>query len=340
MAGASAGPEASPTNQAEGENQVNIVYMGTPTFALPTLDALVAEHKVSAVFTRQDAVSHRGKEKMPSLVKARALELGIDCFTPTSFFLNKENGEPLFNSTGGRRVDPEIIADLVRRAPDFIVVAAYGMLLPREILDIPRYGSINIHASLLPRWRGAAPVKRALLADDKEAGVSIMRMETGLDTGPYCLQATTPIQDKNYQQLIKELGIMGAELLAPRLEAIAAGEFAWVEQDESLATYADKVEKGSVNLNGALTVRENYNRVRASSHHARCRATIRERSMMILEARPADASPAGAGDGKNEGKSDGKSLYFECSDGLLEITLLKPDGSREMTGAAFLAGLR
>jgi len=304
--------------------------MGTPTIALPVLDALAKEHNVEAVFSRPDAVSHRGSEKMPSLVKARALELGIPCYTPTSFYSYVEKGTvrtPLFNSEGNRVVDAEVLADIRRSAPDFIVVIAYGMLLPKEVLDIPTYGCINIHASLLPRWRGAAPIQRALLAGDETTGVSIMRMQTELDTGPYCLQAVTPIADKNYQQLIVELGIMGAELLVPNLKAIAAGEVEWTEQDESAVTYADKIEKGSIDLDPSLTVTENYNRVRASSHHARSRATLHGKEAMILETRPA-------------GTKEDKGVYFECSDGQLEILLLKPAGGRDMTGSAFLAGLR
>lgn len=306
---------------------MNIVFMGTPTIALPTLDALAATHRVSAVYTRPDAVSHRGKKIQPSLVKARAQELGIPCYAPQSFYLKQDGCTPLFGVHGNRVVDATILAHLAQCEPDLIIVVAYGMILPPEILEVPTYGCINIHASLLPRWRGAAPVQRALLAGDEEVGVSIMRMDTGLDTGPYCLQASTSALNKTYQQLIVELGTRGAELLVPHLEALAAGEVAWTEQDESLVTYAEKIEKGSIDLDPTLTVAENYNRVRASSHHARCRTTLYERPVMILEAHPA-------------GERNPKKVYYECSDGLLEIHSLKPDGSREMTGTAFLAGLR
>lgn len=306
---------------------MNIVFMGTPTFALPALDALAERFGVQAVFTRPDAPSHRGKTRLPSLVKARALELGIPVETPESFYTQLDDCAPLMDAEGGRVMDAEVLASIKKHNPDVIVVAAYGMLLTPEILTMPPAGCINIHASLLPRWRGAAPIQRGLLAGDEQVGVSLMRMTEGLDTGPYCAQAGIPTTDKNYQQLITLLGDLGAELLVQHLEAIVAGDATWTEQDESLVTYADKVNKGEVDLDAHLTVIENYNRVRASTHHARCRTTLFDKPVMVLEACPAT-------------EHNKKSVYFECSDGLLEILALKPDGRKEMTGAAFLAGLR
>lgn len=306
---------------------MNIVFMGTPTFALPALSTLAREHTVKAVFTRPDAPSHRGKEPLPSLVKARAQELGIPVYTPLSFYARYEDGSPLLDVEGRRVVDSEIIAQIEQCNPDVIVVAAFGLILPEEILSLPGAGCVNIHASLLPRWRGAAPIQRALLAGDEEVGVSIMQMGTGLDTGPYCAQGKTTAQKKNYQKLIVELGELGACTLLECLEAIVEGTAQWTEQDESLVTYADKVEKGSVDLDAGLTVAENYNRVRASSHHARCRSVLYEKPVMILEVQPAS-------------EQNKKGLYYECSDGFLEILSLKPDGRKEMSGAAFLAGIR
>jgi methionyl-tRNA formyltransferase len=306
---------------------VNIVFMGTPSFALPALSALAAEQSVRAVFTRPDAPSHRGKTLLPSLVKARALELGIPVHTPAGFNIKLRNRIPLFGTKGRRVVDARLIAHIEAYEPDLIVVAAYGLLLPEEILALPTHGCINLHASLLPRWRGAAPIQRALLAGDGELGVSIMRMETGLDTGPYCAQAATPAAGKDYQRLTAEMGGMAAELLLANLDALCANAAEWISQDEALVTYADKVEKGSIDLDGRLTVAENHSRVCASSHHARCRTVLFGRPVMVLEARPAR-------------ERSHKRVYYECANGLLEILRLKPDGRREMTGTAFLAGLR
>lgn len=306
---------------------MNIVFMGTPTYALPTLNALAAKNTVRAVFSRPDAASHRGKKLLPSLVKARALELGLPVYTPKSFYAHLGSCSPLLSTEGNRVVDAEVIAQIKKYDPDLLIVAAYGLLLPEEILALPTKGCINLHASLLPRWRGAAPIQRALLAGDEQVGVSIMRMEKGLDTGPYCAQSWTSAASKNYSDLSVELGIMGAELVDGLLESLASQTVTWVEQDENLVTYADKVLKGSINLDPSLTAKENYNRVRASSHHARCKTTLCGKSVMVLQAAPAD-------------DIRGKGVYYECKDGLLEILLLKPDGGREMTGISFLAGLR
>lgn len=306
---------------------MNIIFMGTPTIALATLDTLAAKHNVAAVYTRPDAAWHRGSQKRPSLVKAHALQLGIDCHTPQSFFVGSDAASGFSAEGGNRVVDAEVLADIKDCDPDIIVVYAYGLRLPDEILAVPRYGCINIHASLLPRWRGSAPIQWAILTGDEQTGVSIMRMESSMDTGPYCLQAATLALHKSYSELIVELGQMSAELLVPNLEAIAAGKLEWTQQDESLVTYANKIPKGSVDLDPELTVEENYRRVLASSRHARSRTTLFGRPVLVYEAYPA------------EEQSD-KRVYYECSDGLLEITILKPAGKREMTGAAFLAGLR
>lgn len=301
--------------------------MGTPTFALPALEALTRAYQVSAVLSKPDAVSHRGKTLMPSLVKARATELGIPVYTPKGFYARYDAHTPLLGTKGGHVIDADVLAQIKKHEPDVIVVAAFGLLVPPEILELPKYGCLNIHASLLPSWRGAAPIQRAILAGDEYMGVSVMRMEAGLDTGPYCLQAATPARNKSYQELIEEMGSMGAELICPNLEAIVAGEFDWTAQDPTLVTYADKLPKGAINLDEQLTVFENYNRVRASNHHARCRSVLFNKQVILTQARPAT-------------ERESKKVYFECSDGLLEILKLKPDGSREMTGSAFLAGLR
>ncbi|MDR0501518.1 MAG: methionyl-tRNA formyltransferase [Coriobacteriales bacterium] len=311
---------------------MNIVFMGTPTFALPALEKLHARFDVSAVFSRPDAVSHRGRTMLPSLVKARALELGLPVHTPRTFYAHAQDGIPLLNYDGERVVDAEILAQIDAYKPDVIVAAAYGLLLPQVVLDLPRLGCINIHASLLPRWRGAAPIQRAILAGDNEIGVCIMRMEAGLDTGPFCASATIVGMNKNYQQLINELGELGGDLVCDMLPAIANNSAQWIEQDEKLASYADKIQKGSINLDASLSVQENVNRVRASSHHVRCRANFFCKPAMVLNVRPI-CTPL-------EDDAESKNLYFKCADGYIEILELKPDGRREMTGQAFVAGHR
>ncbi len=165
---------------------MRVVFMGTPAFAATILDDLAEQHDVAAVYTRPDAVRGRGKRLEPSPVKAAAERRGLRVLTPRT--LRDEAAQ----------------RELASFAPDVICVAAYGAILPKEVLDIPRFGCLNVHASLLPRWRGAAPIERAILAGDEEAGVCIMRMEEGLDTGAYCVCRTARIDGKTAPELTDE----------------------------------------------------------------------------------------------------------------------------------------
>ncbi|MDR2587550.1 MAG: hypothetical protein LBC23_04745, partial [Coriobacteriales bacterium] len=247
---------------------MNIVFMGTPAFAVPALEALASERfSVRLVFTRPDAASARGKALLPSPVRLAAENLGIPVVTPRSFYAFAGDAEhsservPLFDVYGKRIVDAELLAHIAAIDPDFIVVAAYGMVLPPQVLELPRFGCINTHASLLPRWRGAAPIQRAILAGDEQLGVSIMRMEEGLDTGAYCAAATTRAAGKNARELTGELAQMGADLLVDALPRIADGSAEWAEQDESLVTYADKVAKQELALDPADSALTNLRKV-------------------------------------------------------------------------------
>ena len=226
--------------------------MGTPAFAVPTLDALLDAHEVVAVYTRPDAGSGRGRRVATSPVKQRAHDACIPVEQPASMR------------------DAAAVSGLRSYAPDLIVVAAYGAILPPDVIDLPRLGCVNVHASLLPAWRGAAPIQRAILAGDALAGVSIMRMEAGLDTGPICSTWSTPVGDKDATSLTSELALMGAKLLTDKLPLIASGEVRWAAQDDSLATYASKVTALDVALDPGLTVDDAWRRVRASGPSAPC----------------------------------------------------------------------
>lgn len=206
---------------------MNIVFMGTPSFALPALDALAAspDHVISAVYTRPDAHAGRGNKMQPTRVKMRAEELGLPVFTPYSL---REDG---------------VVEHLTSLAPDVIIVAAFGALLTREVLDIPRFGCLNIHGSLLPRWRGAAPVQRAILNGDELAGVCLMQMEEGLDTGAYHTLGAVEIAHKTTEELLHELAEIGAAGLLEALPQVEAGTYEWFEQDTEFVTYAEKVSK-------------------------------------------------------------------------------------------------
>ena len=213
---------------------MRIVFMGTPEFAVPSLESLAEVHEVVAAFTRPDAVSGRGGKTRPSPVAEAADLLGIPVFKPVSLRTS------------------EVQEHLASLRPDVIVVAAYGLILPTGVLGIPPLGCVNVHGSLLPRWRGAAPVQRAILAGDERTGVSIMRMEEGLDTGPYCAVDSTSVDEKNSEELTAELAIMGAALLISSLAAMDSAECVWCAQDDSLATYADKITRADVTLEPAL----------------------------------------------------------------------------------------
>ena len=208
---------------------MRIAFMGTPAFAVPALDALVAAgHDVAAVYSQPPRPARRGKSLQESAVSLRAQALGIPVRTPLNF------------------KDAADRADFAALELDAAVVAAYGLILPVAILEAPRLGCFNIHASLLPRWRGAAPIQRAILAGDAETGVTIMDMERGLDTGPMRLAATTPIAGKTAGELTQKLSTLGAGMMVEVLGNLAA--YPPVAQPEDGVTYAQKVDKAEAEL--------------------------------------------------------------------------------------------
>lgn len=203
-----------------------IVFMGTPEFALPTLERLIQHHDVIGVVTQPDRPAGRRQQIQPSPVKQRALAAGIPVFQPEKL----------------RRA--EAIEELRRWQPDVYVVAAFGQILPQAVLDIPRYGSINVHASLLPRWRGAAPIQAAIRAGDTETGITIMKMDAGLDTGPILSQQAIPIApDETGASLHDKLANLGGDLLIETLPGYLDGTIQPQPQDDTYATYAPMIKK-------------------------------------------------------------------------------------------------
>ena len=201
---------------------MRVVFMGTPSFAVPSLKALAAAFDVVLVVTRPDAVRSRGKKLEPSPVKMAALELGL----------------PVLETS---RMTPEVQDELRAQQADVFCVAAFGCILPTEVLTMAPAGCVNVHASLLPRWRGAAPIQRSILAGDDTTGVSIMRIGEGVDTGDYCAQASCSVAGKTADELTAELASLGGELLARTLPAIVDGTAVWQVQDEALVTHAAKI---------------------------------------------------------------------------------------------------
>jgi methionyl-tRNA formyltransferase len=203
---------------------MRIIFMGSPDFAVPTLDALVdAGHEVIAAYTQPPRPAGRGKGERPTPVEIRARDLGIEVHSPKS--LRREEDHEAFEALDA----------------DVAVVAAYGLILPQAILDAPVMGCLNVHASLLPRWRGAAPIQRAIMAGDESTGVTIMQMEAGLDTGPMLLKRAVEIGDKNAAQLTEELAKLGAEMMVEVLADLPSYEP--IPQPEDGVTYAAKISK-------------------------------------------------------------------------------------------------
>lgn len=296
---------------------MRIVFMGTPSFAVPSLVHLVdAGHDVALVVTRPDAVRGRGKKLEPSPVKARALELGL----------------PVIEAN---RMEPEVIEALRAAQADIFCVAAYGCILPDEVLNMAPLGIVNVHASLLPRWRGAAPIQRAILAGDEVAGVSIMRIGHGVDTGAYCAQASTSVAGKHADGLTADLAELGGKLLADTLPALADGSAVWTEQDESLVTHAAKISKAEMRLVPDMHALDCVRHVLASSDTAPARCVIAGKPVRVLDAAVADASLAAGAVSKQ-----GKRVFIGLADGSVELLEIKPDGKRAMAASAWAAGLQ
>ena len=300
---------------------MRVVFMGTPEFAVPSLIALSESHEVVGVFCRPDAVSGRGKGVRPCPVKVAAEQLGLPVFQPAT--LRSESAHE----------------SIVGLKPDLLVVAAYGLILPRAVLEAAALGAVNVHASLLPRWRGAAPIQRAILADDAQVGVSIMRMEEGLDTGPYCLQIPTRIAGAGAVELTDRLAKIGATALLDAVPAIADGSASWTTQDESLVTYAEKISKSDVAIIPQMAVEKASLRIRASLPAAPTRVSIGGRLVTLLSAFPAEAlecEPPSSG--TIAFAKDGVLLGMD--DGTLLVERLKPQGKGEMSAADWSRGVR
>ena len=228
------------------------------------------------------------------------------------------------------------IEELRRAAKaDLCVVAAYGCILPDELLEMFPLGCVNVHASLLPRWRGAAPIQRAVLEGDELAGASIMRVVHELDAGAYCAQVSTAVAGKTSSELLEELGHLGAEALVEAIGRIADGTAVWTEQDESLVTYAHKIEKAEMRLDPADGALANVRRVLASTDAAPARCEVAGKGVRLMRARTCDDALAAGEVLVSHGR-----VALGCADGALEVLDVKPDGKREMQASAWAAGLR
>jgi methionyl-tRNA formyltransferase len=300
-------------------------FAGTPDFAVPALDRLAAHHEICAVFTQPDRPAGRGRALHLSPIKRRALELGLTVHQPLSF------------------KSPEALAVLRTADVDALVVAAYGLILPREALGMPRWGCINIHASLLPRWRGAAPIQRAVLAGDPITGVTIMRMEAGLDTGPMLKSRTTAIAPTDTAKTLHDrLAVMGADLMAESLDGLGRGAIREIAQPAEGVTYAQKIDKLEALIQWERSAEEISRQVRAFNPWPMAETRLNGEQLRIWEAEPLEApamksaaTPAGA-----VLSATGEGIDVVCGTGVLRIHRLQLAGRKPLPAGDFVRGHR
>ncbi len=293
-----------------------IVFAGTPEFAALHLAGLLeAGHRPVAVYTQPDRPAGRGKKLTPSPVKALALQHGIPVLQPASL-------KPA-----------EAQAELAELAPDLLVVVAYGLILPQAVLDIPRFGCINVHASLLPRWRGAAPIQRAIEAGDSQTGTTIMQMEAGLDTGPMLATARVDIHAQmDAGELHDRLAEAGAPLLISVLEGLPEALAAAQAQDDSLATYAAKIDKAEAEVDWQQDAGVLARRIRAFNPFPVCWARLDAQRIKLWEAEPCDAE----GEPGTILTADNTGLTVACGRGGLHLTRLQFPGGKPLDVAALM----
>ena len=299
---------------------MNIIFMGTPDFAVPALKKLYERHNVIAVFTQPDKPKGRGYKLMPPPVKVLALEHGTEVLQPASL---KKDGEEYINR----------IREL---APDCIVVAAYGKILPKSVLDIPKLGCVNIHGSLLPKYRGAAPIQRAVLEGEKYSGITTMLMGEGLDTGDILETAKVEIgENETAAELFDRLAEVGAELILHTLDELEKGDLIPQKQDESSATYAAMLSKELCPIDFNDTVRNIHNQIRGLSDWPCATTMLNGKKLKVYHSEIASEKPSG----KEAGAVvDAKRFEIACADGVIRFTEVQAEGSKRMSAADYLRG--
>lgn len=306
---------------------LRIAFAGTPQFALPALRALLASrHRVVGVLTQPDRPAGRGRELRASPVKLLANEHSIPVAQPTSL------------------KTPEGRVELHGWEPDLLVVVAYGLILPQVVLDLPRLGCLNIHGSLLPRWRGAAPIHRAILAGDAETGVSIMQLEAGLDTGPVLLERRHPIgMHDTSGDLHDVLADLGAAALLEAIDGLTTGKLLPRPQPVEGVTYAPKIEKSEAPIDWSFDAPRIDRQVRAFNPWPIAETTFAGESLRVLRAEVA-SSPGGAAPGTLLGLAE-DGLHVACGEGVLAVREVqragkRPVSARDFANAVQLAGMR
>jgi methionyl-tRNA formyltransferase len=292
-----------------------LAFMGSPTFALPTLEALIeAGHDVACVYSQPPRPAGRGKQERPTPVHAFAAARGIEVRTPKS--LRKPEEQAAFAAL-----------DL-----DLAIVVAYGLILPKPILDAPRRGALNLHGSLLPRWRGAAPIQRAIMAGDRVTGVQVMRMEEGLDTGPVLASAETPIEfEDNTSTLHDRLAHLGARLMRETLEKLERGETRETPQSEEGVTYAHKITPAEARIDWTKPAREIDFQIRGLSPTPGAWFELDGARVKALHSRLGQGAGA-------PGEALDDNLLIACGEGAVRLLTVQREGRGPLEAAAFLRG--
>lgn len=300
---------------------LKIVFMGTPDFAVPTLEAIhAAGHTIVAVYSQPPRPAGRGMALTPSPVHRRAEALGLEVVTPLT--LKGEEAAEAFRAHGA----------------DVGVVVAYGLLLPVAILEAPRFGCLNLHGSKLPRWRGAAPIQRAVMAGDPATAVEVMQMEKGLDTGPVAMSAETPIgPDETTQDLHDRLAALGAELMVKALAALEAGTFVTTPQAEEGVTYAKKIDKAEARIDWTKPATEIRDTARGLSPFpgAWCEVAVGGRTERLKVLRTTRAEGAGA-----PGEILDRDGTIACGDGALRLVEVQRAGAKSQPARQALEALK
>jgi len=301
---------------------MRVIFMGTPAFAVPSLERVLKDgHQVAAVITRPDRPAGRGQALASSPVKRAATRAGLPILQPTSL------------------KDPEAHAGLAALSPDAILVVAFGQILPPSLLTLPRHGCVNVHASLLPRYRGAAPIAWALIRGERVTGVSIIRMTERVDAGPILLQRADPIRDEDTAGTLGErLAHLGAEALAEALGALGRGEARPIPQDEALASYAPKLAAAEQRLNWTDAAVALRNRVRGLTPEPGALTALAGETLRVLAA-AVEGEEAGAPPGTLLAV-DRRGPVVATGQGRLRLLTVQPEGKRPMDGAAFVRGRR
>ncbi len=292
------------------------LFAGTPDFALASLRALhQAGFLPAAVLTQPDRPAGRGRQVTESPVKQFAVKHDIPVWQPETL------------------KDADIVAQISQAKPDLIIVAAYGLLLPQAVLDIPVRGCVNVHASLLPRWRGAAPIQAAILAGDAETGITLMQMEAGLDTGPVMANAAIGIGEEETAGALQDrLAILGGELLIDTIDEILQGKLEAIPQDDALATYAGKIRRQDAAIDWRLTAQKISRAIRAYDPAPGASFNLDGEIIKCWKAEPVDGGGGPPGTILSAGK-DG--IVVACAGGALRLMEIQRPGRRRVTAAEF-----